>query len=121
MDDIDLLQGLPDWSQSVETEVMKYAALGMSPNDIGLAMEWPRNKRRVFCWLADMPGSPVAEAIAMGRINGRTTPQIKLQESAYAGNIDAAKALVDIQAKNRLASIISQLDEDEFTFETVKD
>ena len=56
--------------------------------------------------LADIPGSPVARLIAEGRANGIATPQMKLQEAAAAGNIDAIKVLQKLQEQNRFNELV---------------
>lgn len=102
-------------SASEEVEVMKLAAVGFITREIAIAMEWPREKRAAFCALAEYPGSSVAVLIAAGRAEGRAMPQTKLQEQAWAGNIDAIKALQTLQAKNRFNELVSYMDDDEFT------
>lgn len=106
---------LPAISKKEEDEIMQLAAVGFMPRDIAVAMEWPREKRVAFCLLADTPGSEVAMLIAAGKAVGRADPQIKLQEAAKAGNIDAIKALHKIQANNRFNELVNHMDDDEFT------
>ncbi len=62
-----------------------------------------------------LPGSPLALMLAAARAEGIATPQIKLQEAATAGNIDAIKELQKIQARNRFNELVNYLDDDEFT------
>lgn len=96
-------------------EVMKLAAVGFMPTEIAVAMEWPREKRVVFAALADVPGSEVATLIESGRANGRAAPQIKLQEAAAAGNVEAIRELQKLQARNLFIERMTGIDDDEFT------
>lgn len=102
-------------SATEEEKVMKLAAVGFMPGEIAVAMEWPRERRAAFCALAEYPGSDVALLISAGRAEGRAMPQIKLQEQAKAGNIDAIKTLQVLQANNRFNELVTFLDDDEFT------
>lgn len=114
MNDLDRI--LPDFplSKKEEDEVMQLAAVGMLPRDIAVAMEMPRNRRELFCSLSEVPGSQVNLLIAAGRANGVAMPQVKLQQAAKAGNIDAIKALQCCQALNRYNELVNNLDDDEF-------
>ena len=94
---------------------MKLAAVGFMPHEIAVSMEWPPERRRAFCIIAELPGSPLALMLAAARVEGIATPQIKLQEAATAGNIDAIKELQKIQARNRFNELVNYLDDDEFT------
>lgn len=98
-----------------EDEILKLAAVGFMPSEIAISMEWPRDRRAAFCALAEFPGSNIAQLIAEGRANGRATPQMKLQEAAKAGNIEAIKALQTLQANNRFNELVAYMDDDEFT------
>ena len=95
-------------------EVQKLAAVGLAPENIALAMGWGYAKRRAFVILADVPASDVAVAIAQGRAAGLASPQIKLQEAAAGGNIEAAKAIREILEGNRFANLMASMDDDEF-------
>lgn len=106
---------LPAISKKEEEEIMQLAAVGFMPREIAVAMEWPREKRAAFCLLANTPGSEVAMLIAAGKAVGRADPQIKLQEAAKAGNIDAIKTLQKLQANNRFNELVNHMDDDEFT------
>lgn len=94
--------------------MLQLAAVGMAPRDIAVTLELPRERRMAFCMLAETPGSEINLLIVAGRANGRATPQIKLQEAADAGNIDAIKALQDLQYDNRYIELVSNMDDDEF-------
>lgn len=98
-----------------ETEVMRLAAVGFMPHEIAVSMEWPRERRAAFCVLASIPGSEISVLITAGRATGRAKPQIKLQEAATAGNIEAIKALQNLQRTNRFNELVSNMDDDEFT------
>lgn len=98
-----------------ETEIMKLAAVGFTPYEIAVSMEWPRERRAAFCILAKVPGSEIYLLITAGRANGRAKPQIKLQEAAQAGNIEAIKALQNLQRTNRFNELVNNMDDDEFT------
>ena len=98
-----------------EEDVYKLASAGMRPAEIAVSMEWPPERRRAFCIIAELPGSPLALMLAAARAEGIATPQIKLQEAATAGNIDAIKELQKIQARNRFNELVNYLDDDEFT------
>lgn len=93
---------------------MKLAAVGFSTSEIAVSMEWPRERRALFCELAAVPGSDVALLITAGQATGRAQPQIKLQEAAQAGNIEAIKTLQSLQRNNRLNQLINNMDDDEF-------
>ena len=97
-----------------EETVMQLAAVGFLPREIAAAMEWPRERRAAFCFLADMPGSDIALLIASGRANGRADPQIKLHQAAKTGNIEAIKTLQKLQSCNRFNELINNMDNDEF-------
>lgn len=96
-----------------EKEVMKMSAVGLMPFEIALSMEWSPERRAAFCRLAMIPGSVVATLMLEGRTLGKTQPQVKLQEAAAAGNIEAVKSLQELQAKNRMNELITFMDEDE--------
>lgn len=106
---------LPVLSKKEEDEVMKLAAVGFLAKEIAASMEWTAEKRRAFCRAAEIPGSDIAVLLLAGRASGRATPQIKLQEAAQAGNIDAIKTLQKIQANNRFNELVYNMDDDEFT------
>lgn len=103
---------LPD---DKKEEIMKLAAVGLTAKRIAAAMEFPPVMATAFIAMADSPGSMVARLIAEGRANGIATPQMKLQEAAAAGNIDAIKELRKMQRENRFNEIIEYMDDDEFT------
>lgn len=102
-------------TKAEETEVMKLAAVGFIPREIAVSMEWTRERRAAFCILANVPGSAISVLIAAGRATGRAQPQIKLQEAANAGNIEAIKALQNLQRTNRFNELVNNMDDDEFT------
>lgn len=102
-------------TKAEETEVMKLAAVGFMPHEIAVSMEWTRERRAAFCILANMPGSEISLLITAGRATGRAQPQIKLQEAAQAGNIEAIKALQNLQRANRFNELVNNMDDDEFT------
>lgn len=113
-DDIHLPEKIPELTKQEEDEVMKLAAVGLMPAEIAASMDWPRDKRLAFCLLARIPGSEIAVLISDGRASGRATPQIKLQEAAQAGNIDAIRTLHKLQAQNRFNELVTHMDDDEF-------
>lgn len=98
-----------------EEDVMKLAAVGFSPTEIAVSMEWPRERRAAFCVMAKVPGSDIALLITAGKATGRAQPQIKLQEAAQAGNIEAIKTLQSLQRTNRFNELVNNMDDDEFT------
>lgn len=98
-----------------EGDVYKLASVGMRPAEIAVSMEWPAERCRAFCIIAELPGSPLALMLASARAEGIATPQIKLQEAAVAGNLDAIKELQKFQARNRFNELVNYLDDDEFT------
>lgn len=102
-------------SAEEKEDIQKLAAVGLSPAEIALSMEWPDERRFVFLTLANSHNSTIAHLIASGRASGRSIPQIKLQEAAAAGNIDAIKALQRLQANNRFNELVNNMDDDEFT------
>lgn len=102
-------------TKTEEEDVMKLAAVGFVADDIAVAMEWDRERRAMFCALATVPGSDIAILISAGRAEGRAKPQMKLQEAAAAGNIEAVKALQDLQRNNRFNELVNNMDDDEFT------
>ncbi len=104
----------PALTSKEEEEVLKLAAVGLMPVEIAMSMEWPRERRAAFCALANIPGSDIAVLIASGRASGRTTPQVKLQEAAAAGNVDAIRTLQKLQANNRFNELVNNMDDDEF-------
>lgn len=115
MTENEIISNLPALSKQEEDEVMKLAAVGFLAKEIAASMEWPAEKRLAFCHAADIPGSTIAMLILAGRASGRATPQIKLQESAQAGNIDAIRTLQKVQANNRFNELVNNMDDDEFT------
>lgn len=98
-----------------EEEVMKLAAVGLSPREIAVALELAPPEARVFCLLAALPEAKISRLIMTGRATGKATPQIKLQEQAAAGNIEAIKLLQELQAKNRFNELLANIDDDEFS------
>lgn len=95
-------------------EVAKLAAVGLHPSEIAAAMGWEFSRRLAFVALAATVDSSVAACIAEGRVSGVAVPQIKLQEAAAAGNIDAIKELQKIQARNLFNERVRNIDDDEF-------
>ncbi len=98
-----------------EEDIMKLAAVGLSPAEIAAAVELDTRNALLFVALAEVPGSKVSLMLAQGRAIGRATPQMKLQEAANAGNIDAVKTLQKIQKENRFQELVNNMDNDEFT------
>lgn len=96
-------------------EILQLAAVGLTPGQIAAAMEYPPDVAAAFVLLADVPGSTVARLILEGRANGIAAPQMKLQQAANAGNIDAIKTLQKLQQVNRFNELINYMDDDEFT------
>lgn len=104
-----------------EVEVLRLAAVGLSASRIAAALGLePRDALR-FIALAEMPGSCVARIIEEGRANGTAAPQLKLQEVARAGNIDAIKTLQKIQGVNRFNELLTNMDDDELSLQTIQD
>lgn len=106
---------LGQFSKEEEDEIMKLAAVGLSPAQIASALEWNRTKGAAFCALASRPGSKVAMMIESGKTIGMADPQKRLYESAQTGNLDAIKELQKVQFRNRYNQLIRGLDDDEFT------
>lgn len=107
---------LPALTSKEEEDILKMAAVGLLPVEIAVSMEnWSGERRAAFCALANIPGSDISLLIAAGRASGRITPQVKLQEAAAAGNVDAIKTLQKLQANNRFNELVNNMDEDEFT------
>ncbi len=98
-----------------EDNIYKLASAGMRSAEIAVSMKWPPERCRAFCIIAELPGSSLALMLAAARAEGIAAPQIKLQEAATAGNIDAIKALQKIQARNRFNELVNYMDDDEFT------
>ena len=111
----DTLPATPKISKEQEADILKLAAVGLSPAEIAAAVELDSASAMLFIALADIPGSSVSFMIAQGRAIGRATPQMKLQEAANAGNIDAVKTLQKIQKENRFRELVNNMDNDEFT------
>lgn len=109
-------QSLVDFSLSAEEEeeVLKLAAAGLAPDVIAAALKWPLERRMRFSLLAKAPGSKVAALITSGRAIGIAVPQKKLIDAAESGNVDAAKAIRQIQEKNRFKELLTNMDQDEF-------
>ncbi|MDE5786175.1 MAG: hypothetical protein K2H98_06535 [Duncaniella sp.] len=103
------------FSNEQKADIEKLAAVGLPPADIAAAIELPPRDGLIFVMLADMPGSPISLMLARARAIGKSAPQIKLQEAANAGNIDAAKTLQKLHRENRLQELITNMDNDEFT------
>lgn len=96
-------------------DIAKLAACGQTPDLIATAIELPPDQSALFIALASVKGSTVNRMIAEGRANGIAAPQIKLQEAATAGNIDAIKELQRLQSENRFKELMKNMDDDEFT------
>ncbi len=96
-----------------ELEVLKLAAVGLRPHVIAAALEFTPERRRAFVALAAQPGSPVALLLESGEALGVAAPWKKLQEVAETGNVEAVKALREVQAVNRFNSLLLSLDDDE--------
>ena len=107
-----VVDGLTDEQKE---DIAKLAACGQSADLIAAAIELPPEQSALFVALADVKGSTVNRMIAEGRANGIATPQIKLQEAAAAGNIDAIKELQQMQRDNRFNELLKNMDDDEFT------
>lgn len=102
-------------SEKEEEDVLKMAAVGLMPSEIAAAMEWPVERQVQFCFLAQFKESQIGLLIAAGKATGRIQPQIKLQEAATAGNLDAVKTLIKVQAGNRFNELVTYMDDDETT------
>ena len=96
-------------------EILQLAAVGLTPGQIAAAMEYPPDAAAVFVALADVPGSTVYRLMIEGRANGIASPQMKLQQAANAGNIDAIKTLQKLQQANRFNELIYYMEDDEFS------
>ena len=96
-------------------DIVKLASDGLSPRDIAVAIGLDDNAADAFCRMAPMPGSPVFRLMERGRTEGRKTALTKLSDVAREGNIDAVKALAEIQAASRHDELINYMDDDEFT------
>lgn len=107
-----IITAIPD---DKKEEILRLAAVGLTPAQIAAAMEYLPDAAAAFVGQADVPDSAVARLIAEGRANGVATPQMKLQEAAAAGNIDAIKALQKLQTVNRFNELIYYMDDDEFS------
>ena len=99
--------------ESKKEDIRKLAAVGLSPREIVALAELTPDEATVFLTLASVPGSPVDLLLSEGRAAGVAIPQIKLQEAATAGNIDAIKALQKLQALNRFNEFLNNMDDDE--------
>ncbi len=97
-----------------EQEVMQLAAVGLMPREIAVALELEVAAAMEFCRRAALPGDHLNRLMLSGRANGKATPQIKLQEQAAAGNIDAIKLLQQIQDENRFNELLASIDDDEY-------
>lgn len=100
---------------SLKEDILKLAAVGLDPAQIAAAIELKPDVATVFIILAEIPGTPVARLIAEGRANGLAKPQMKLQEAASTGNIDAIKTLRKLQRENMFIEQLRYMDDDEFT------
>ncbi|MBD5401555.1 hypothetical protein HDR58_01970 [bacterium] len=115
MDNREMLPPAVELTAEQEQEVMQLAAVGMSPREIAIALELEPDAARAFCLLAKIPGEKIARLLVSGKATGRAIPQIKLQEQAAAGNIDAIKLLQDLQAENKYNELLANIDDDEFS------
>lgn len=106
---------VPTFTAEQKADIEKLAAVGLPPADIAAAIELAPRDAVIFVMLADMPGSSISLMLTRARAIGKSRPQMKLQEAANAGNIDAAKALQKMQRENRLQDLITNMDNDEFT------
>lgn len=94
--------------------VMKMAAVGLPPVSIAAVLELSGERRFDFLMAASVPGSDVYNLIESGRATGIASPQIKLQEQAAAGNVEAIRSLQKLQEKNRFNELLAEIDDDEF-------
>ncbi len=105
-----------EFTQEKRREIQRLAALGMSPLDIAVGADIPREFIRLFETLADTPGSEIHTLIAQGEVAGRASAQIRMQEIAAAGNVEAARVISKMQADNLFKQLIKNMDDDEFSF-----
>lgn len=97
-------------------EVRRLAAVGMSPAKIAVGIELRGKDVYRFRRLAEIPDSEVAMLIREGEISGVAIPQIKMQQAAAAGNLDAIKQLREVQADNEFQQLLNNMDDDELPF-----
>lgn len=96
-------------------EIVKFAAVGLTPAQIAAAVKMVPGVASVFIELADTPGSPVARLIEQGRAEGMSTAMVKLKEAAEKGDVDVIKEFRALQARNRFQELVYYMDNDEFT------
>jgi hypothetical protein len=102
-------------SAEEEKDVMQLAAVGLMPIEIAAAMDWPRERKAAFCVLAEIPGTHISLIILSGQAEGKSAPQMKLQQAAAAGNVEAIRELQKLQRRNRYNELITHMDDDEFS------
>ena len=115
---------LYDWPEGLEItdlipfdsvpEIIGHAANGLSARDIAVALRLDERVAAIFCRMAAVPGTPVFNLIERGRTEGRVNAMTKLGDVAREGNIDALKALGEIQGAIRFDELLINMDDDEF-------
>lgn len=108
----DLLKLTPEQ----EADAAKLSAVGVNAADIAAALELPPVQTMLFRREAERLGSPIQRLIAMGRVNGASTPQMKLHDAATTGNVQAIIALRKLQDANRFNTLVENMDNDELAF-----
>jgi hypothetical protein len=98
-----------------EKDVMQLAAVGLMPIEIAASMDWTGERKAAFCVLAEIPGSHISQIILTGQVEGKLAPQVKLQQAAATGNVEAIRELAKMQRRNRYNELITHMDDDEFT------
>lgn len=94
-------------------DIRQLAAVGLSPREIAAGADLTAEQTREFVEQAATPGSEPARLIAEGRAAGVAGPQVKMQQAASAGNIEAIKQLQKTQAANQFKTLLLNMDDDE--------
>ena len=113
LNNLQAVDALPVFPESVKNDILQLAAVGLTAEQIAVAAELEPDLATAFVTLAKVPGSRVARLIDEGRANGVAAPQMKLQAAAAAGNIDAIKTLLKLQRENRFKELLAYMDDDE--------
>lgn len=92
-------------------EVERMASLGYAPDDIasylGLDAE-------IFVFDAGREGTTVYSLMRQGALKAGVGVELKLQEQALSGDLDAMELLEKVRGRRSFEIIVKQIDEDEF-------
>ena len=92
-------------------EVERMASLGYAPDDIA---SYLRSVAEISDFDAVREGSSAYSLMRHGALKAVVGVELKLQEQALSGDLDAMELLENVRGRRSLEIIVKQIDEDEF-------